>query len=121
MDKKMTLVLGASTNVERYSNMAIQRLQASGHPVIAVGLRSGSIGPAEILTDIPMDAQVDTLTLYVGPVHQPVWADRIIALAPKRIIFNPGTENDELEKRARNAGIAVVEGCTLVMLSAGTY
>jgi len=121
MEQKVTLVLGASTKPGRYANMAVDRLGQKGFPVIAVGLRSGTIGTVPILTDVPTGVPVHTLTLYVGPAHQAVWADRIMALAPERIIFNPGTEDPELEERARIAGIEVVHGCTLVMLNVGSF
>jgi predicted CoA-binding protein len=121
MEQKVTLVLGASTKPGRYANMAVERLVQRSIPVIAVGLHPGSIGSVKILTDIPTDVAVHTLTLYVGPSHHAIWADRIIDLAPERIIFNPGAEGQALEARARVAGIEIVKGCTLVMLSVGTY
>lgn len=121
MENRTTLVLGASIKAGRYANLAVERLVAMGFPVIAVGLRSGSIGTVRILTDIPSDVPVHTLTLYVGPSHHAIWADRIMGLAPERIIFNPSAEGRELEERARIAGIEVVYGCTLVMLSVGTF
>ncbi|MGB3617138.1 MAG: CoA-binding protein, partial [Catalinimonas sp.] len=74
-----------------------------------------------ILNDQPEVDDVDTVTLYVGPRHQSDLYDYILSLRPKRIVFNPGTENDELEAKARAEGIETVEGCTLVMLAAGTY
>jgi uncharacterized protein len=121
MEQKMTLVLGVSTKPGRYANLAVERLVQRGFPVIAVGLRSGYIGAVPIQTHIPVDVNVHTLTLYVGPAHQAVWTDRILALAPKRMIFNPGTEDRDLEELAHSAGIEVVHGCTLVMLSVGTF
>ncbi len=121
MDEKTTLVLGASPKEDRYANMAVNRLLAAGHPVVAVGRRAGSIGEEPIGTEIPEGRSIHTVTLYLNPHNQEPWADRILALSPKRIIFNPGTENVGLEKRAAELGIEVVEGCTLVMLGTGQF
>ncbi len=118
---KKTVIIGASPNPERYAYLATQRLQRHGHPVVPVGLREGRIGATSIHADRPAEADVDTVTLYVGPQHQPAWTDYILSLKPKRIIFNPGTENPELEAQATAAGIEVVEGCTLVMLASGEF
>lgn len=116
-----TVVIGASENTDRYSNRAVRSLVHHNEPVIAVGLRHGKIGEVEILTGFPKLEDVETVTLYVGPQNQPSWYDYILSLKPKRIIFNPGTENPELEKLCAEAGIETVEACTLVMLSVGTY
>jgi predicted CoA-binding protein len=121
MEVKTTLVLGASPKEDRYSNKAVRRLLAAGHPVIAVGHRVGSIGDQPIRTDIPEATPIHTVTLYLNPHNQEVWTDRILQLKPQRIIFNPGTENAELEGRASDLGIDVVEGCTLVMLGTGQF
>lgn len=121
MDLKTTLVLGASPKEDRYSNKAVRRLMAAGHPVIAIGHRADSIGDEPIRTDIPETTPIHTVTLYLNPRNQETWAERILALGPERIIFNPGTENAELEKRASDLGIEVVEGCTLVMLGTGQF
>lgn len=116
-----TVVIGASENSDRYSNRAVRSLVQHNEPVIAVGLREGKIGDVEILTGFPKLEDVETVTLYVGPQNQPSWYDYILSLKPKRVIFNPGTENPELEKLCAEAGIETVEACTLVMLSVGTY
>ncbi len=120
MAAKKTLVLGASTNPSRYSNIAINRLAAYKHPVVAVGRREGKVGNVEIVTGQPNE-EVDTVTLYLNPTNQKQYYDYILGLQPKRIIFNPGTENYELEKMAREKGIDTVEACTLVMLGTGQY
>lgn len=118
---KHTVVLGASENPSRYSNMAVKKLNAYNHPVTAIGRRAGKINDTDIIKDtIPVE-NVDTVTLYLNPGNQRPYYDYILSLNPKRIIFNPGTENDELESMARQKGIAVQEGCTLVMLSTGQY
>lgn len=116
-----TVVIGASENTDRYSNRAVRSLVQHNEPVVAVGLRAGKIGDVEILTGFPVLEDVETVTLYVGPQNQPVWYDYILSLKPKRVIFNPGTENTEFEKLCAEAGIETVEACTLVMLSVGNY
>ncbi|MBX2907656.1 MAG: CoA-binding protein [Taibaiella sp.] len=119
--KKKTVVLGASENPSRYSNMAMQRLQAHGHPVVAVGKIPGNVNGMEIVATPPAEADVDTVTLYLNPTHQKAYYDYILSLNPKRIIFNPGTENEELEQMAEERGIKAQEACTLVLLSTGQY
>ncbi len=118
---KKTLVLGATTNPERYAYIAAHRLLKHGHTIVPVGIQTGQIDGVEILHGQPDVADVDTVTLYVGPQRQTPYYDYILGLQPKRIIFNPGTENPELEKLAADQGIETVEGCTLVMLSIGAY
>ncbi len=118
---KKTLVLGASDNPARYSYRAVHQLKRHGHEVVPVGIRRGEVAGQPIHTDRPAVTELDTVTLYVGPQNQPAWYDYILDLQPKRIIFNPGTENPELERRARARGIATEEACTLVMLSVGQY
>ena len=121
MTAKRTLVLGASPKPDRYSNLAVQRLLSHGHPVSAVGRRPGFIGALPIVTTIPEDTAFDTITLYLNASNQVIHEARMLALHPKRIIFNPGAENRPFARAAEANGIEVIEGCTLVMLSAGTY
>jgi len=119
-----TLVLGATDNPARYAYRAVHQLLAHGHEVVPVGIRRGEVAGLPIRTDRPTLAElpdVDTVTLYVGPQNQPAWYGYILGLKPRRIIFNPGTENPELEQRAQAAGIATEEACTLVLLSVGQY
>jgi len=118
---KKTVVLGASGNPARYSNLAVKKLRAHQHPVIAIGKKSGQVGDVEIVTDHMPVGAVDTITLYLNPMNQKEYYDYILELRPNRIIFNPGTENDELIRRAKENGIEPVVGCTLVMLSTGMY
>ncbi|MBP8915806.1 MAG: CoA-binding protein [Chitinophagales bacterium] len=118
---KKTLVLGASPNPERYGNMAARKLKAHGHEVVAVGKRESKIDDMPILKEFPLLENIDTVTLYLNPDNQKEYYEKIIALNPKRIIFNPGTENEELEDLAKEHNIETVEGCTLVMLSTGTF
>ncbi|MCB0697271.1 MAG: CoA-binding protein [Chitinophagaceae bacterium] len=118
---KKTLVLGASENPSRYSNMAIHRLLSHKHPVVAIGKRQGDVIGVKIGTDTPHMEDIDTVTLYLNPRNQQDYYDYILSLHPKRVIFNPGTENDELEDMLREKGIEAKEACTLVMLSTGQY
>jgi uncharacterized protein len=118
---KRTVVLGASNNPGRYAFIATLRLHAYGHEVFPVGIKTGDIKGIPILNNKPHLENVDTITLYIGPQHQPSWYDYIFSLNPKRIIFNPGTENDWLMQQAEERGIEAIEGCTLIMLSVGNY
>lgn len=120
MNKK-TIVLGASENPSRYSNMAVKKLAAYHHDVVAIGRRPGNINGIEITKEQNAENDVDTITLYLNPENQKPYYDYIISIKPKRIIFNPGTENDELEALAEKNGIQTQEACTLVMLSTGQY
>jgi len=120
MDTKITLVVGASENQDRYSNRAVKLLRRYKHSVQAYGLKVGRIDDVEIITSFP-DSQIHTVTMYVGPRNQPALYDDILKLNPSRVIFNPGTENDEFENMLKSKGIQVVENCTLVMLNSGIY
>ncbi len=120
-EQKKTVVLGASDNPSRYSYLAVERLTQHQHPVIALGRKQGSIGNTSILTDRPSIEAVDTVTLYLNEQNQKDYYAYILSLHPKRIIFNPGTENDELFDLAKANGIEALEACTLVMLSTGQY
>ncbi len=121
MQQKKTLVLGASAHPDRYSYLAVQRLIAHHHPVIALGNRQGNIGNTIIETEKRPFENIDTVTLYLNPVRQKEYYDYILSLHPKRIIFNPGTENDELYELAKAKGIQTEEACTLVMLGTNQY
>jgi predicted CoA-binding protein len=121
LQAKKTLVLGASDNPERYSNMAIMRLRGKGHPVVAIGHRLARTGDVDIETEKKPFADVDTVTLYLNPMRQAAYYDYIISLHPKRIIFNPGAENPELSALAKANGIQPLAACTLVLLSTGQY
>ena len=119
---KRTLVLGASPNSERYSYKATLRLAENGHDVFPVGLRAGLIGSHKILLNNPGLKNIDTVTLYLGPKNQASYYDYILnQIKPNRIIFNPGTENEELIKLAKSAGIETEIACTLVLLSINNY
>jgi len=118
---KKTLILGASTNPARYSNLAAHRLVSNGHPIINVGLKAGVVAGVAIEKPELIHTDLDTITLYLGPQNQPEYYDYILKSKPKRIIFNPGTENPELEELAEANGIECTEACTLVLLSTGQY
>ena len=120
-ENKKTLVLGASENPSRYSYLALQRLQSHQHPVVAIGKRKGFVGNVAIETDKKEWKDIDTVTLYLNPTHQREYYDYILSLKPKRIIFNPGAENEELARMATSKGIKPLEACTLVMLATGQY
>ena len=120
MNKKV-MVIGASVNKERYSYLAIIKLRQKGHNVVAVGSKAGVVDDVTITTEKAFQPDVDTITLYIGADKQPAYYDYILALRPKRIIFNPGAENPELFAIARKAGIEAIEACTLVMLSTGQF
>ena len=121
MPGKKTLVIGASENKQRYSNLAVRKLLLHGHPVVALGRRTGMIDDTGIIIEQEPIENIDTVSLYLNPVNQKPFYDYIISLKPKRIIFNPGAENDELELIAKNNGIKTMEACTLVMLSTDQY
>ena len=118
---KKTLVLGASDNPGRYSYLAVHRLRGKGHPVVAIGKKTGKVADVEIQKGEQPASDIDTVTLYLNPMHQKNYYDYIVSLRPRRIIFNPGTENDELAVLAEQNGIKTLEACTLVMLSTGQY
>lgn len=121
MEKKKTLILGASTNPERYSYKAAHRLTSAGHPIVNIGLKNGEVAGEAILPAGTTVDGVDTVTLYIGPRLQPQYYQYLMDLKPRRIIFNPGTENEELYNMAEEAGIEAIEACTLVMLGTGQY
>ncbi len=121
MQQKKTLVLGASENPDRYSNMAVKKLTAHQHPVAAIGAKVGAIGDTVIEKEKKPLEGIDTVTLYLNAQRQKEYYDYILSLQPKRIIFNPGAENDELAELAESKGIKAQEACTLVLLSTGQY
>jgi len=113
---KKTLVLGASVKPARYAHMAVKLLNRKGYPVVPLGLRSGTIDGIPIETQARPFENIHTITLYVGPQRQPEYYDYLLGLNPRRIIFNPGTENEEFMQLAQEAGIEVIAHCTLEML-----
>jgi predicted CoA-binding protein len=118
---KKTLVLGATPDPARYAYLAANRLVKSGHSIVNVGIKTGEVAGVPIEKPETIHKDIDTITLYVGPMNQPPLYDYIINTYPKRIIFNPGTENNELRKMAEEKGIETEYACTLVLLSIGQY
>jgi len=118
---KKTVLIGASTNPERYSYLAIHQLRKHKHAVIAIGKSNGLVADVIIINDNPLIKEVDTVTLYINPSTQKDYYQYILSLHPKRIIFNPGTENDEFFQLAKENGIEPLEACTLVLLSTGQF
>jgi predicted CoA-binding protein len=118
---KKTLVIGASENPERYSYKAINTLVQHGHEVVALGLRAGNVAGIPFEVEKKFFENIDTVTLYVGPKNQPEYYDYIIGLKPRRVIFNPGTENPEFIGQLQKAGIHPEIACTLVLLGTGQY
>lgn len=120
---KKTVVIGASPNTSRYSNLAGNMLQEHGFEFVPVGIKQGEIAGEEILNlrEKPDIKDVHTVTMYLGPKNQPEWYEYILGFHPKRIIFNPGTENVEFAELAKSKGIEVEFACNLVLLSTGQF
>lgn len=119
---KKTLVLGASTNPSRYAFLAANRLKNAGHDLVLLGNKKGEVAGEKILHQfeaLPKD--IDTVSLYLNPQNQEPYKEDIVKLKPKRVIFNPGTENPEFENTLQEAGIETLEACTLVLLSTGQF
>lgn len=120
---KKTAIIGATPNPSRYAYTAAELLTRHGHEIVPIGIKTGEVAGKEILDlrEKPKVEGIDTVTMYIGTRNQPEWYDYILSLQPKRIIFNPGTENDEFESMANKKGIETEEACTLVMLRVGNY
>ncbi len=118
---KPTLVIGASTNPERYSHKAIQSLLQHQITTYALGIKPGELNGIVFNTEMILLPNIDTVTLYIGAKHQATYYQYILDLQPKRVIFNPGTENSELVEILENNNIKALEACTLVLLSIGNY
>ena len=116
-----TLIIGASTNPERYAFKAANHLLAHGHKIELVGQKEGEILGNKIRTDYPDFEDIDTVTMYVGLRNQPNLYDYILKQKPRRIIFNPGAENPEFEQLAQSKGIKTEDACTLVLLATGQF
>lgn len=120
MNKK-TLVFGASLKPERYANMAINKLRAHEIDVVAFGLKEGIVNDVEIDTELMPYEDIHTVTLYLNPKRQEAYYDYILSLQPKRVIFNPGTENEVFQKLLKENNISYENACTLVLLSINQY
>jgi predicted CoA-binding protein len=117
----IVVVMGASPNPERFSFKAVKWLVRHHHEVVAIGKRKGFIDDIPIITGQPPLEDVHTVTMYLAPYHQGEIFDYVLALRPKRVIFNPGTESPELEEWLESYNIEIVHDCTLVMLSNGRF
>lgn len=118
---KRTVVLGASDNPARYSFLALQKLKNAGHDVIGIGRKNVMVGDIAIHAAMQPLKDVHTVTMYLNPANQRQYYDYILSLRPRRIIFNPGAENNELQQLAKSRGIDTMNACTLVLLSTGQY
>jgi uncharacterized protein len=118
---KKTLIIGATTNPARYAYLAAQMLTSRGHKIVNVCIKKGTVFGVEIEEQGEIHKDIDTVTLYVGPHLQSGYYDYILQTNPKRVIFNPGTENRELESLLEQHGVEPVRACTLVLLSTGQY
>lgn len=121
MESKKTLVIGASEKPDRYAFKAITMLRTHGHQVIAFGQRPGKVADVTFETTWNPLWEVDTVTLYINPTVQEKYEQLILDLQPKRVLFNPGTENRIFAEKLQEAGIETEEACTLVLLSIGQY
>lgn len=118
---KKTLIIGATPNPTRYAYRAAQMLKSKGHDIVNVGIKKGEVAGVEIEKPDAIHNDVHTITLYIGPDLQDQYHDYILKTNPKRVIFNPGTENYKLEEFLKENAIEPIEACTLVMLSTGQY
>jgi uncharacterized protein len=118
---KKTLIIGASSNPERYSYLAAQKLIAHGIDIEMIGRKSEEIFGQIIDTEKKYYEDIDTVTMYISEKFQPEYYEYIISLNPNRVIFNPGTENPEFEELLIQNDIHVEEACTLVLLGTGQY
>jgi predicted CoA-binding protein len=121
MDPKKTLIIGASTKRMRYSNRAIRRLLEHGHSVVGIGKSGGNVSGVEVNNEMVHDNDFDTVSLYINRHIQPEYYDYIVSLNPKRVIFNPGTENTEFYEILKDNNIEVEIACTLVLLRTNQY
>lgn len=118
-----TVIVGSVPKPYRYAYQAAIMLQENNQDFVPLGIQKGEVLGQEILNvhDRPQIEDVHTLTLYVNSSRQKSWYEYLFSLNPKRIIFNPGAENQEFKMLAQNKGIECLEACTLVMLSTGVY
>ena len=121
MKNKKTLVLGASTKPDRYAFKAITMLVEKAHAVLAIGQNAGEVAGVTIRTkNIPL-ANIHTVTLYLNAARQKEFYNYILETKPKRVIFNPGTENPEFVQLLESNNIKTETACTLVLLSTNQY
>ncbi|WP_316811123.1 CoA-binding protein [Pedobacter heparinus] len=118
---KKTLIIGATPNPSRYAYLAANMLKSKGHEIVNIGIKKGSVAGVEIEEPGDIHTDIHTITLYIGPHLQDRYYDYILQTQPKRVVFNPGTENEELDGLLRANAIEPVQACTLVLLSTGQY
>ena len=120
---KKTVIIGATENQSRYAYIAAEMLQEYNQEFVPVGIKAGDVLGKKILDlrTLPEINDVDTITLYINPQKQKEWYDYFFKLNPRRVIFNPGTENPELEKLLAHKNIEALEACTLVLLRSGQF
>ena len=118
---KKTLVVGASEKPQRYANKAIHKLLNYGYEVVPLAPRPGPVAGVPFVTGYPELKDIHTITLYIGPARQTSFYEYLLSLKPKRIIFNPGTENDIFMQKAQEQGVETIQDCTLIMLDTGMY
>lgn len=120
---KKTVIIGATPNPSRYAFLVANMLKEGGIDFVPIGIKKGEVAGREILDlrSKPPIEGVHTVTLYVGPRHQPEWYDYILSLKASRVIFNPGAENSEFERMVEDAGAEAWEACTMVLLRSGQY
>ena len=118
---KKTLIIGATPNPERYAYKAAHMLKAKGHDIVNIGIKKGELAGVDIEKPAIPYHDIDTITLYIGKDVQKEYYQYILDTNPKRVVFNPGAENQELEDLLTKQGIEPVEACTLVLLSTGQY
>ncbi|MEZ0130461.1 CoA-binding protein [Flavobacterium sp. LBUM151] len=121
MKNKKTLVLGATTKPDRYAYRAINMLVQKGHTVLAIGQNTGEVAGVKIQTKAIPVKNIDTVTLYLNPTRQRDYYNYIIEAQPKRVVFNPGTENPELYQLLELNNIKAEVACTLVLLATNQY
>lgn len=119
--RKKTLVFGASLNPSKYSNFAVQKLVSQNIETEAFGIKNGVIADVSVITELLPFENLHTITLYLNPKNQIPYYDYIVSLKPKRVIFNPGTENPEFYKILKENNIEFEVACTLVLLSTNQY
>ena len=115
------LVLGAAENPDKFSCKAVKSLYRNGFEVVAVGFKPGFIKETEILTGMPEIEDIDTILLYIGKSKQNEFYDYVAGLNPRRVIFNPGTENPEFQDMLKEKGIEVVKDCALIMINTDSF
>ena len=116
-----TLIIGASTNKDRYSYKAIQRLRKLNFDVCALGLYKGEIMDVKIRTQPLNFKNIHTVSIYLRYQNQFQYLNYLISLNPKRVIFNPGSENEVLMNKLKEKKIRCENSCTLVLLSTNQY